>query len=74
MSHVPKVLNALSRLLSYPDEHTVQTAEFVYVILQGEIPEASQAALEFGAFAERHELQRRACHHRTLKFGPHRRL
>ena len=56
MSHVPKVFNALSRLLSYPDEHTVQTAEFLFVILQGEIPEASKAAADFGAFAEQHEL------------------
>ena len=56
MSHVPKVLNALSRLLSYPDEQTVQTAEFVYVVLQGEIPEASAAASKFGAFGEHHEL------------------
>lgn len=56
MSHVPKVLGALSRLLSYPDEHTVQTAEFLYVLLLGEIPEASQAASDFGAFAEGHEL------------------
>ena len=56
MSHVPKVLNALSRLLNYPDEHTVQTAEFLFVLLQGEIPEASQAAADFGAFAEQHEL------------------
>ena len=56
MSHVPKVLGALSRLLSYPDEHTVQTAEFLFVLLQGEIPEASQAASDFGAFAEQREV------------------
>lgn len=56
MSHVPKVFNALSRLLSYPDENTVQTAEFLFVVLQSEIPEASQAMSKFGAFAEQHEL------------------
>jgi len=56
MSHIPKVLCGLSRLLSYPDEHTVQTAEFLFVILHGEIPEASRAASDFGAFAEQHEL------------------
>ena len=33
MSHLPKVLNALSKLLSYPDEHTVQTAELLFVLL-----------------------------------------
>jgi nitrate reductase delta subunit len=56
MSHLPKVLNALSRLLSYPDEHTVQTAELLYVLLMEELPEAASAASAFGSFADQHEL------------------
>jgi nitrate reductase delta subunit len=55
MSHVPKVLNAFSRLLSYPDEHTVQTLELLYVVLQGEIPAAASGVAEFGEFLEQHE-------------------
>jgi len=56
VSHLPKVLNALSKLLSYPDEHTVQTAELLYVLLMDETPEAASQAAGFGAFAEQHEL------------------
>ena len=56
MSHLPKVLNALSRLLSYPDEQTVQTAELLYVLLMDELPEAASEASIFGAFTEQHEL------------------
>ena len=56
MSHLPKLLDALSRLLCYPDEHTVQTAELLYVVLQDELPEAAEEAARFGAFVEQHEL------------------
>ncbi len=56
MSHVPKVLNAFSRLLSYPNEHTVETVEFLYVVLQGEIPAAASGVADFGAFLEQHEV------------------
>jgi nitrate reductase delta subunit len=56
MSHLPKVLNALSKLLSYPDEHTVQTAELLYVLLMDETPEAASEASVFGSYAEQHEL------------------
>lgn len=56
MSHLPKVLNALSKLLSYPDEHTVQTAELLYVLLMEELPEAASEASVFGSFADQHEL------------------
>lgn len=58
MSHLPKVLNALSKLLSYPDESTVQTAELLYVLLMEELPEAASEASTFGSFVEQHEL----CH------------
>lgn len=56
MSHVPKVLDALSRLLSYPDEHTIQAIELLYVVLQGELSEATTEIARFGAFAEHCEL------------------
>lgn len=56
MSHLPKVLNALSNLLSYPDEHTVQTAELLYVLLMDELPEAASAASAFGSFVDQCEL------------------
>jgi nitrate reductase molybdenum cofactor assembly chaperone len=55
MSHIPKVLGSLSRLLSYPDEHTVQTAELLFVVLQDEVPEAASSMAKFGAFVEQHE-------------------
>jgi nitrate reductase delta subunit len=56
MSNASKLLNAFSRLLSYPEEHTVQTAELLYVLLQGELPKAAKDASKFGAFLEQHEL------------------
>ena len=55
MSHLPKALNALSVLLSYPSEHTCQAAELLYVVLGGEHPEAASEAAAFGAYLERHE-------------------
>ncbi len=55
MSHLPKVLNALSRLLVYPDETTVGAAELLFIILRDEIPQAAGDIARFGAFAEQHE-------------------
>ncbi len=55
MSHIPKLLNAFSRLLCYPDEFTAQTSEFLYVVMQGELPEAAGAMAKFGEFVEQHE-------------------
>jgi nitrate reductase molybdenum cofactor assembly chaperone len=55
MSHIPKVLGALSRLLSYPDEHTTQAVELLYVVLQGELADAADRASQFGAFCEQSE-------------------
>ena len=51
-----KTLRALSRLLSYPDEQTVEAAELLYIILQGEVPQAASEISQFGEYAERHEL------------------
>jgi len=56
MSHLPKVLNALSKLLSYPDESALQTAELLYVVLHSEHAEAAREASEFGVFAEHRAL------------------
>lgn len=55
MPHLPKILGALSRLLSYPDQHTGQTAELLYVVLQEEIPDAAKCLSQFGTFVEQHE-------------------
>lgn len=55
MSHIPKVFSALSRLLSYPDEHTVEASELVFIVLQHEVPEAASSIARFGAFVEQHE-------------------
>jgi nitrate reductase molybdenum cofactor assembly chaperone len=55
MSHIPKVLDAFARLLTYPDQHTGQAAELLYIILAGEIDEAARAVAEFGGFLEQHE-------------------
>lgn len=56
MSHLSKVLNTLSKLLSYPDEHTVQAAELLYVLVMEELPEAASEASAFGSFVDQHEL------------------
>lgn len=56
MSHIPKVLDAFSCLLSYPDEHTTQAVELLYVVLQGELDDAAQSTSQFGSFCEQHEL------------------
>jgi nitrate reductase delta subunit len=51
-----QVLKALSRVLSYPDEQTLEAAEMLYVMLQNEHVEAAKDMADFGAFVERHEL------------------
>ena len=58
MSHLPKVLSALSRLLSYPDEQIMQAAELLYVVLRDELPEAAREAAQFGRFLEQHDVVR----------------
>ena len=52
----PKTLRALSGLLCYPDEHTIEAAELLYIILQGELPEAAKSISEFGHYLDSHEL------------------
>ena len=55
MDHLSGTLDALGRLFVYPDEHTIQTAELLYVVLQAELPEAAEDAAQFGAFVEQCE-------------------
>ncbi len=55
MSHLPKVMDAISRLLSYPDQHTSQAAELLYVVLRDEIQDAASEISKFGAFLELHQ-------------------
>lgn len=52
----PKTWRALARLLSYPDEQTVEAAELLYIILQGELPEAARSVSRFGEYLEGHAL------------------
>lgn len=54
MSHLPRLLNDIGRLLTYPEESTVRTAEFLYIVLQGELIEAAKEAARFGAYLEQH--------------------
>lgn len=56
MSHIPKILHAVARLLRYPDESTVQSAELLFVVLQGELDEAALNAARFGAYVDKHDL------------------
>lgn len=53
---IHKTLKALSRLLSYPDERTIDTAELLYIVFQGELADAAKDITEFGKFVETHEL------------------
>ena len=52
MSHIPKVFDAFARLLSYPDQHTAQAAELLYIVLSGEIQAAADEISKFGSFLE----------------------
>jgi len=68
---LPHVLGTLSRLFSYPDEHTVQAAELLFVLLQDDLPEASSSASAFGAYLEPlhiHELEEN--YSRTFDINP----
>lgn len=55
MSHIPKVLDAFARLLSYPDQHTSQAAELLYIVLCSEIQEAADEISKFGSFLEQND-------------------
>lgn len=71
MVHLPKILDALARSLSYPDEHTVQAAELLYVMLQGELPEAASAASAFGVYLEpREQYELEEAYSRTFDINP----
>jgi len=49
-----KTLRSFSRLLTYPDEQTVEAAELLYIILATEVPEAAKTMSQFGAYLEQH--------------------
>jgi nitrate reductase assembly molybdenum cofactor insertion protein NarJ len=55
MSHIPQTLDALSRLLSYPNEQTLEAAELLYVAFSGELPEAAAEAAAFGKYVDAHQ-------------------
>ena len=48
-------MRAFARLLSYPDEHTIEAAELLYIILQSEAPDAASELSAFGTFVDGHE-------------------
>ena len=52
MSHLPRVFDLFSRLLCYPDNHTPQAAELLFVVLQDELPAAASDLSQFGQFLE----------------------
>lgn len=55
MPHLPEILRAFSRVLSYPDERMLERAEFLYVALQSGLPDAARDISEFGRFVEQCE-------------------
>ncbi|VAX41218.1 hypothetical protein MNBD_PLANCTO02-425 [hydrothermal vent metagenome] len=48
MIHREKTLHAFARLLSYPTEEYIQSAELLYVIFSSEMPEAATKMATFG--------------------------
>jgi len=56
MSYLPRVLTAFGRLFEYPDEHTSEYAELLFVVLQHEAPEAASCISRFGAYIEQHAM------------------
>ena len=71
VSEKERSLAALSRLLSYPDDHYVQLAELLYLLVQNELPEAAREISAFGQFVEQcaeHELEE--AYTRTFDVNP----
>lgn len=52
----PRTLRSFCRLLSYPDQQTVEACELLYIILQSELPEAAASIARFGKYIEQHQL------------------
>ena len=60
VSELERRLGTISRLLSYPDDHYFPLVEMLYLLVQGELPEAANGIAEFGQFVEQcaeHELE-----------------
>ncbi len=53
---IQKTLRAFGQLLSYPNQHTTEAAELLYIILMSDVPEAAKGISAFGAFIEQHDL------------------
>ena len=53
---IQKTLRAFGQLLSYPNQHTSEAAELLYIILMSDVPEAAKGISAFGAFIEQHDL------------------
>ena len=52
MQHLPEVLRSFGRLLSYPEERTLESAEFLYVALQAALPDAAREVSRFADLIE----------------------
>lgn len=51
-----KTLRAFGQLLTYPNQHTAEAAELLYIILMSDVPEAAKGISAFGTFIEQHDL------------------
>lgn len=57
MQHAEKILRSLRRLVEYPSESTLESAELLYVALQPELPQVARRIAEFGEWIERCTLE-----------------
>lgn len=66
-----RTLGTISRLLSYPDNHYVQLAELLYLIVEADYPEAARGISEFGQFVEQcGEFELEETYTRTFDVNP----
>ena len=66
-----RILGAISRLLGYPDNHYLQRAEMLYVVLQTMLPEAAKYVSDFGQFVEElSDLELEEAYTRTFDVNP----
>ena len=71
MPQLEQTFDAFARLLTYPDDQTVETAELLYVLLQDEVPKAASKISAFGAAVEQHEQwQMEEAYTRTFDVNP----
>ncbi len=52
MNRLGDILKSFGRLLSYPNDHTMSTTEWLYCLIKDDIPEAARRVAEFGVWSE----------------------